>query len=232
MQYSSQLIEGVLIRRYKRFLADVRLSDGSVITAHTANTGSMTGLVEPGFRVWLRDSGSDSRKYPLSWELVEVPGALVSVNTGMANAVVREGIELGVVGELSGFESIRSEVRHGHSRLDFLLEGGACRPCYLEVKSVTLAAVGVARFPDSVSVRGTKHLEELEKAAVEGYRAAVLFCVQRNDVREVRPADEIDPGFGRKLRQVMETGVEALAYRAAVSTTGVVLERSLPLVIS
>lgn len=149
MQYASQLIEGVLIRRYKRFLADVRLADDSIVTAHTANTGSMTGLAEPGFRVWLRDSGNVSRKYPLSWELVEVPpaGELVSVNTAMANAVVREGIELGVVSGLSGYGSIRSEVRQGHSRLDFLLEGAARRPCYLEVKSVTLAAGGVADFP-------------------------------------------------------------------------------------
>ncbi|MHB8792581.1 MAG: DNA/RNA nuclease SfsA [Thermoleophilia bacterium] len=229
MQYSSNLIEGVLIRRYKRFLADVRLADGSVVTAHTANTGAMTGLAEPGFRVWLRDSGSESRKYPLSWELVEADGTLVSINTGMANAIVREGLEQRIIGEFSEYGSIRAEASHGHCRLDFLLEGSGVRSCYLEVKSVTLAASGIARFPDAVSIRGTKHLDELERVAAEGLRAVVFFCVLRNDVREVGPADEIDPVFGKRLRQVMKAGVEVLAYSAAVSTLGVVLERPLPL---
>jgi len=233
MRYSTKLMEGVLIRRYKRFLADVRLADGSIVTAHTANTGAMTGLAEPGLRVWLRDSGSDSRKFPLSWELVEISGSLVSVNTSMANAVVREGIEAGVVTEFSEYESIRSEVRYGHSRLDFLLDGSRRheRPCYLEVKSVTLAANGVARFPDAVSVRGTRHLEELANAVKEGFRAVAIFCVQRNDVSEVRPADDIDPGFGNMLRQVTGAGVDAMAYSADVSTAGVVLNRPLPLII-
>lgn len=263
MQYSSKLVEGVLVRRYKRFLADVRLADGSVITAHIANTGAMSGLAEPGLRVWLRDSGSDSRKYPYSWELVEVGGTLISVNTGMTNAIARVGIEQGVVSELVGYGSIRAEVRHGHCRLDFLLEEGAglgdgasagrdegvginsntgldggagagrssCHPCYLEVKSVTLAADGVARFPDAVSVRGARHLDELERIAASGDRAAILFCVMRNDVREMRPADDIDPGFGKRLRDVIEAGVEALAYCAAVTLDSVVIERPLPLVL-
>lgn len=204
MRFSPQLIEAVLVRRYKRFLADVQLADGSVITAHVANTGSMTGLDTPGLRVWLRDSQNGARKYRYSWELVEVPGeagrlppnVLVSVNTGAANLIVREAIKRGLVDELCGYDTVRAEFRHGHSRLDFLLAGRAadmdggetlCCPqgdsrarggmpgpdCYLEVKSVTLVENGVALFPDSVSARGTKHLEE----------------------RDASPPREIEPSF-------------------------------------
>lgn len=218
MRFSPQLIEAVLVRRYKRFLADVRLADGSVITAHVANTGSMTGLDTPGLRVWLRDSQNGARKHRYSWELVEVPGeagrlppnVLVSVNTGAANLIVREAIKRGLVDELCGYDTVRAEFRHGHSRLDFLLAGRAadmdggetlCCPqgdsrarggmpgpaqsdnqfrggmpgpdCYLEVKSVTLVENGVALFPDSVSARGTKHLEE----------------------RDASPPREIEPSF-------------------------------------
>lgn len=237
MQFSPQLIEAVLIRRYKRFLADVRLADDSVITAHVANTGSMTGLATPGLRVWLRDSQNDARKYRYSWELVEVPGeagrlppnVLVSVNTGTANLIVREAIERGLVDELRGYDTVRAEVRHGHSRLDFLLTGrAASMDCYLEVKSVTLVKNGVALFPDSVSARGRKHLEELGRIAAGSQRAVVFFCVQRGDAHKMQPADAIDPEFGRTLRSVMDSGVEAIAWVADISPAGVRLSHALP----
>ncbi len=226
-------MEGVLLRRYKRFLADVRLEDGSDVTAHAPNTGSMIGCDEPGSRVWLLDTGNGRRKYPLSWELVEVEGGvLVGTNTGLANGLVREGIERGLIPELGGFASLRAEVPYGSgSRIDLLLEDAAAGSCYVEVKNVTMAADGVAYFPDSVSERAMKHLLELAEVAGSGDRAVVFFCVQRDDVREFRPADSIDVRFGEALRQAVAAGVEPLAYIADVSTAGVSLSRRLPVVL-
>lgn len=233
MQFIEPLIAGILIKRYKRFLADVELTDGRVVTAHTPNTGSMRGCCEPGARVWLRDSGDGRRKYPLTWELVEaVPDTLVGINTGLTNTLAREGIELGLVGELQGYSRIRQEVRYGaeRSRIDLLLEDERRGKCYVEVKNVTLAEEGIALFPDAVSSRGTKHLRELTAMAQAGHRAVIFFCVQREDTGEMRPADAIDPAYGRTLRQAMLGGVEALAYSACVSTEGIMLQQALPVV--
>jgi sugar fermentation stimulation protein A len=223
-------MEGVLIRRYKRFLADVELPDGSIVTAHTPNTGSMKGLCDPGLRVWLRDTGNGNRKYPLSWELVEAgTEVLVGINTIMANSLVCEAIEGGLIGELQGYTSIRKEVRYGkeQSRIDLLLEGSS-GGCYVEVKNVTLAEDGVALFPDALTARGVKHLRELAHVAAEGHRAVIFFCVQRSDVQQVRPADRIDPLYGETLRQVVRQGVEALAYAASVTPDGIELVDRLP----
>ncbi len=231
MEYASPLVEGRLLRRYKRFLADVELADGRRLTAHTPNTGSMCGCAEPGSRVWLRDTGSSTRKYPFSWELVEArPGVLVGINTLLSNGLVREAIENGVVRELTGYPDIRAEVRYGqeNSRIDLLLEGGDAS-CYVEVKNVTLVDDGVAMFPDAVSVRGTKHLRELAGVVCNGGRGVIFYCVQREDVRELRPADAIDPAYGEQLRVSLDAGVEALAYVARVTTEGVELRHSLPI---
>lgn len=234
MKFSSPLIAGVLLRRYKRFLADVRLDTGETVTAHCPNTGSMLGCNEPGSRVWLHDTGSTTRKYPLSWELVQVEGrSLVGINTGRSNELVREAIESGVVAELQGFERIRGEVRYGaeNSRIDLLLEDGD-RRCYVEVKNVTAAVdEGVALFPDAVSVRASKHLRELAAMAGQGHRAVIFYCVQRQDVTEVRPADAIDPDYGRALRDAMAHGVQALAYGADISAHGIDLTRPLAVVV-
>ena len=220
------------------------------MTAHAANTGAMLGCDEPGSRVWLRDTGDPGRKYPLSWELVEVAGGvLVGTNTALANPLVAEGIRDGTISELKGFDRIRPEVPYGdHSRIDLLLEkgsgddGGRTAPgrgqapaagsCYVEVKNATMVTAGVARFPDSVSVRATRHLGELEKVAAAGYRAVVLFCLQREDAGEFRPADDIDPVFGQALRQAEANGVEVMAYAAGVSISGIRLSRMLPVVLS
>ncbi|HKJ07767.1 MAG TPA: DNA/RNA nuclease SfsA [Gammaproteobacteria bacterium] len=234
MEFSSLLLEGVLLRRYKRFLADVRLDTDETVTAHCPNTGSMLGCKEPGSRVWLRDTGSTTRKYPLSWELVEVGGnALVGINTGRSNQLVREAIESGTVVELQGYRRTRAEVRYGeeNSRIDLLLEDGD-RRCYVEVKNVTAAVdEGVALFPDAVSVRASKHLRELAAMARQGHRAVIFYCVQRQDVTEVRPADAIDPDYGRALREAMAQGVEALAYDADISPRGIALKRPLAVVV-
>ncbi len=234
MQFEFPLIEGRLVRRYKRFLADVELADGTTVTTHTPNTGSMLGCCTPGSRVWLRDCQNPKRKYPLSWELVEsAEGTLVGINTGLSNGLVREAIENGVIGELDGYGEICAEVRYGaeNSRIDLLLRGyGRAPDCYVEVKNVTLAQSGTAMFPDAVSTRGSKHLRELIAMVEQGYRACLCFCVQRGDVQEVAPADHIDAEYGRLLRRAVAAGVEALAYRARVTVAGVTLCEALPVV--
>ncbi len=232
MRFPKPLIEGRLIRRYKRFLADVELPDGSMVTAHTPNTGSMMGCADPGLRVWLSVSGNPKRKYPLSWELVESKsGVLVGINTGLPTSLVKEGIESGVITELQGYPNLRPEVRYGEerSRIDLLLEDGE-RRCYVEIKNVTLATGhGIAQFPDAVTSRGTRHLRELVRVVEEGARGVMIYCVQRGDAHAFAPADVIDPLYGTTLREAVEQGVEAVAYRADVSTHAIRLTTPLPI---
>ncbi len=232
MRFSSPLIPATLIRRYKRFLADVRLDDGRELTVHTPNTGAMTGCAEPGSRIWLRDTGNPARKYPLAWELSSAPGgALVGVNTHLANRLVREAIEGGVITELRGYSRIRQEVRYGEegSRIDLLLQERGRADCYVEIKSVTLVrGQGEAAFPDAVSARGSKHLRELAHMVRGGDRAVLLFCVQRADARLVRPAADIDPRYARTLAEARQAGVEILAWRASVSPDAIELDTRLP----
>jgi sugar fermentation stimulation protein A len=219
VRFARPLVAGRLIRRYKRFLADIQLEAG-VITAACPNTGSLMGCCEAGNRVWLSESDNAARKYRHTWELVEVGRTLIGINTGMPNALVAEAIAAGVIPELAGYDSVRREVAFGEegSRVDLVLEGAGREPCYVEVKNVTAAARrGVALFPDCVSERGAKHLRELSRLKARGMRAVQLYCVQRGDVREVRPADAIDPVYGNTLREAMAAGVEVLAYRAKVA---------------
>ena len=237
MKFSQPLISGTLLRRYKRFLLDVELAGGDIITAHTANTGAMTGCSTPGSRVWLSRSPNPKRKYPLSWELVEVaPQVLCGINTQLSNALVREAIEAGQVAELIGYSGIRSEVAYGNerSRIDLLLEASApadLPSCYVEVKNVTLVEDDVAYFPDAISARGSKHLRELMAMTAKGYRALIFYCVQREDCLELRPADAIDAIYGQTLREALDAGVEALAYKATVTIEGVELTERLPVVV-
>jgi len=217
------LIEGRLIRRYKRFLADVELEGGEQVTAHCPNTGSMKNCAEPGSRVWLSRSDNPKRKYPLSWELVEIQlQHLCCIHTGRANGLVREAIEQGVIAELQGYESIRQEVKYGEgSRIDLLLQQAGRPDAYVEVKNLTLLGEGgEGSFPDAVTARGTKHLKELMAMVAQGHRAVLLFCVPHEGIERARPADEIDPLYGRTLRQAAAAGVEVLAYRAAFDKSG------------
>ena len=232
MKFRATLVEGRLIRRYKRFLADVQLGDG-VITAAVPNTGSMMGCAEAGNRVWLSESDSSTRKYRHTWELVEVGKTLIGINTGLPNALVHEAIEDGAIPELAGYASIRREVPFGEerSRVDLLLEGPERPPCYVEVKNVTAAVTkGVALFPDCVSDRGSKHLRELIRLKAAGLRPVQMYCVQRGDVREVRPADGIDVEYGRMLREAISAGVEVMAYRAKITPDEIRLEKRIPVV--
>jgi sugar fermentation stimulation protein A len=232
LRYPRALVEGRLIRRYRRFLADIQLAQG-VITAACPNTGSMMGCCEPGSRVWLSESDSATRKYRHTWELVEVQDVIVGINTGLPNALVAEAIADGTIAELSGYGSVRREVAFGEerSRVDLLLEGDGREPCYVEVKNVTAAASrGVALFPDCVSERGSKHLRELVRLKALGARPVQLYCVQRGDVKEVRPADGIDFEYGRTLREAIKAGVEVLAYRAEVTPGEIRLKEKIPVV--
>ncbi|MBT1070803.1 DNA/RNA nuclease SfsA [Pelotalea chapellei] len=225
------LITGVLVKRYKRFLADVILEDGSLTTVHCPNSGSMKGCAEPGSRVYLSRSPNLKRALPLTWELVESCGVWAGINTCLPNRLTREAIENGAVVELQGYTTIRPEVPYGEaSRIDLLLENSEGR-CFVEVKNVTLVDDNRALFPDAVTTRGQKHLHELMRVVREGDRGVIFFTVQRSDGHSVSPADLIDPEYGRLLRQAIENGVEALAYRAVVTPQEIVLTERLPVLI-
>ena len=235
MKFPQPLVSGRLIKRYKRFLADVELDNGETITAACPNTGSMLGCNVPGSRVWLSSSDSPTRKYRHTWELVEgKPGVIVGINTVWPNRLVVEAINAKVIKELLGYRNIKTEVRYGNenSRIDILLDGHTKKPpCYVEVKNVTAAVENdIALFPDAISERGSKHLRELMAMVDEGFRAVLIFCVQRTDVNEVRPADGIDPVYGKTLRQALAHGVEVLAYRARISLQEIVLADKIPVV--
>jgi sugar fermentation stimulation protein A len=223
MRFKSRLIRGTLIQRYKRFLADVRLANGEVVTAHCTNTGSMMGCKDPGSAVYISRSENLNRKLPYTWELIKADDTWVGINTMHPNKLVPEAVEAGVIAELSGYPTIRREVKvSAHSRLDLCLEGGDGN-CFVEVKNVTLAVNGVAAFPDAVSERGTKHLKELMRLKRQGHRAAIVFVIQRGDCEYFRPADEIDQEYGRWLRRAIKAGVEALPYRAKVTPKEIIL---------
>lgn len=223
------LVSGTLLRRYQRFLADIRLDSGETVTAHCANTGSMLGLNQPGSRAWLSHSDNPKRKLAWTWELVEpAPGVLCGIHTGRANALVQEALEAGLLPELAGYREVRREAPLGTgSRSDLRLDyGDTVR--HVEVKSVTAAGLGgIGWFPDAVSVRAAKHLRELAARVAEGERAAVVFCVQRPDVAAVRPAAHIDPAFAVALTQAAGRGVELYALGARVSPEAIALERRL-----
>lgn len=231
MRFDGPLLAGRLVRRYQRFLADVDLDDGTRVTAHCPNTGAMLGCQDAGSRVWLSRAANPDRRYPLTWELVEArPGLPVGINTGRSNGLVREAIVAGLVPELAGYAQLRPEVRleGTGSRVDFLLSSPGRPPCYVEVKNVTAAVTdGVALFPDAVSTRAARHAAELERLRRAGADAALVFCVQREDVHTVRPAEEIDPAYARALRSAAAAGVQVLAWGATVGPREIVLRRRL-----
>ena len=226
------LIPGKLIKRYKRFLADIELSDGSVVTAHCPNSGSMLGCNLPGSPVLLSTSPNQNRKLPHTWDLLQVGSYWVGLNTMLPNRLAEEAILNGIISELQGYEQLRREVPYGseRSRIDLLLEGEKGR-CYVEVKNVTLVQEGMALFPDAVTTRGQKHLRELMEVVRNGDRGVILFTVQRGDGHAVAPADTIDPEYGRLLRQAIANGVEALAYRAEVKPEEIRLTDRLEIVL-
>jgi len=234
MRFPSPLIPATLLRRYKRFLADVALPDGKETTVHVANPGAMTGLAAPGSKVWLSKSDNPARKLPYSWELAEVDlgsGAeLVGVNTARPNPLAAAAIAAGAIRELSGYGSLRREVKYGrNSRIDFLLEQEGKPCCFVEVKNVHLMrARGLAEFPDSVTVRGAKHLEELFAMAAQGHRAVMMFVVQIGSADRLALARDIDPNYGVAFDRARMGGVEAIAYRCVISPTEITVAGAIP----
>ncbi|HJW23451.1 MAG TPA: DNA/RNA nuclease SfsA [Rhodocyclaceae bacterium] len=227
-----ELFEGRLIERRNRFVAVVDLA-GQVVEAHCPNTGSMTGCKAPGSRVWLSRAANPNRKLAWTWEMVEADGVLVGIHTGRPNALVEEAFLAGRLPELAAYPVLRREVRYGieNSRIDLLFEGAGLPPCYVEVKNVTAQVAGtIGFFPDAVTARGAKHLREMIEVVRSGGRAMVVFCVQRGDVAEIRPAEEIDPVYARGLRQALAAGVEVVALQAAVTPSEITLVRRLPVV--
>ena len=223
------LIPGILIKRYKRFLADVKLNDGKVITAHCPNTGSMKGCSEPGRRVYLSFHDNPKRKYKYTWELIEMQTSLVGVNTLVPNRLVFASVKAGVVPELIGYKTVKAEVKiSDHSRIDLALNDAEREPCYVEIKNCTLVDNRVALFPDAVTTRGLKHINELEALVNSGSRCIMFYFIQRMDAKIFKPADHIDPEYGEGLRQAVKGGLEVLAYDVAIDLNGIKLNRKMP----
>jgi sugar fermentation stimulation protein A len=229
MRFPRPLVRGTLVRRYKRFLSDIRLEDGSVVTAHCANPGAMLGIVDPGLPVWLLASDNPKRKLAWSWELVRAEGALIGVNTSNPNTLVPEALKAGKIPELQGYGSIRREVPYGKaSRIDLLLEASGRPICYVEIKNVHLKRADWAEFPDCVTARGAKHMAELGDMVRAGHRAVVVYVIQRADCRRFRVARDLDPGYHRALEAAREAGVEVLCYACEVAEDRIAIAESLP----
>jgi sugar fermentation stimulation protein A len=235
IRFSAPVIPATLVRRYKRFLADVVLPGGEEITAHVANPGAMTGLATPGARVFLSRSDNANRKLPYSWELVEADlgsgPELVGVNTAHPNVIAAHALAGGAVESLAGYLSVRREVKYGQgSRVDFLLESPHRPPCYVEVKNVhVMREPRRAEFPDAVTARGARHLDELAAMVSAGHRAAMLFLIQIGSAERLALARDIDRRYGEAFDRARAAGVEALAYRCAVSVEGIALADAVPI---
>jgi sugar fermentation stimulation protein A len=227
-----ELIPGKLLKRYKRFVADVKLEDGEIVTAHCPNTGSMQGCCEAGRTVFLSRHDRPNRKHRYTWEMIAMPTSLVGINTLVPNRLVWRSLELKRIPELSEYADIAREVKIGeHSRIDLMLTGRGGDRCYIEIKNCTLVTQGIAQFPDAVTSRGLKHLIELEKLAKAGHRCMMFYFIQRMDAKEFQPADPIDPEYGRRLRQAVEKGIEVLAYDVRIDMQGIELNKNIPCVL-
>ncbi|MBM3508849.1 MAG: DNA/RNA nuclease SfsA [Alphaproteobacteria bacterium] len=229
MRYASPLVRGRLVRRYKRFLADVELDGGQTVTAHCANPGSMLGVASPGAEVWLSRAANPKRKLALTWELVRIGSSLVGINAMHANSIVAEAIAAGTLPALTGYARARREVRYGKSsRIDLLLEDDARPPCFIEIKNVHLARQPpLAEFPDAVTARGAKHLAELARVVGDGARAVMVYLVQREDCDRFAPAADIDPAYAAAFARARTHGVEVLVYGCRVTPEEIRVDRRL-----
>lgn len=223
------LFRGRLVKRYKRFLADVMLDSGETVTAHCSNSGRMTGCNQPGQPVYLSFHDNPKRKLKYTWEMIEMPTSLVGVNTLVPNRLVAKALGAQQVPELAAYNQVATEVSvNRHSRLDLKLSGRGLPDVFVEIKNCTLVENGCARFPDAPTARGQKHLNELARLREDGARAVIFFLVQRTDADRFSPADDIDPEYGRILRKVVENGVEIIAYDVEISSIGIRLRHALP----
>ncbi|MBL4682137.1 MAG: DNA/RNA nuclease SfsA [Pseudomonadales bacterium] len=224
MKYSPSLEEGILIKRYKRFLADIETADGKLMTIHCPNTGAMTNCAEAGDKVYYSKSDNPKRKYAYTWELSRTKqGHFIGINSAKANHIVREAVESGQIDELGPINNIEAEVAYGRerSRIDLLLHTSEQPDCYVEIKSVTLLdetfGQGCGFFPDAVSERGRKHLRELSEQKQLGNRAIIFFCVQHSGIKNVAIAGHIDPEYKKEFDRALEAGVEVIVYQCAMS---------------
>jgi sugar fermentation stimulation protein A len=230
MEFPRPLVPARLLRRYKRFLADVELADGRTVTVHCPNPGSMLGLDLPGSEVWLSPAASPGRKLPYSWELIRVADGLVGINTARPNALAEEAIRQDRIPDLAGYQRLRREVNYGvNSRIDLLCERDGGPACYVEVKNVHLKRSDAAEFPDCVTARGTKHLGELTAMVAAGHRAVMLYIVQRADCRHFSIAADIDPAYAAGLKRAMQAGVEAICYSCRLDVAGISVAEPLPI---
>ncbi|WP_108944538.1 DNA/RNA nuclease SfsA [Shewanella halifaxensis] len=231
MKFDPSFDSGVLIKRYKRFLTDIRLENGDTVTIHCPNTGSMRNCLFEGEKVWFSVSDNPKRKYSRTWELAQTAaGHFIGINTGRANALAEEAINNGVISELQGYQSLRREVKYGseNSRIDILLEDSDKPNCYIEVKSCTLLEQDQGYFPDAVTTRGQKHLRELMEMVEQGYRAVLLFVVQHTGIKSVKAAAHIDEDYAKLLVEAHKKGVEIIAYSAELSPLEASLVKSCP----
>ncbi len=232
MEFARPLLRGVLLRRYKRFLADVMLDDGRAVTAHCANPGAMLGLSSPGLPVWIEPNDDPRRSLRFAWRLAELPGGgWAGIDTGVPNRIVAEALHAGAVPALAGYDTFRAEVAYGrNSRIDFLATGPGLEPAYVEVKNVHLRREDDwAEFPDCVTARGAKHLAELGHMVAAGRRSVMLYVVQRTDCGRMRLAPDIDPAYARAFAAATAAGVEAVAHVAHLSPAAVTLGGPIPL---
>ena len=236
MLFPTKLQKGTLVKRYKRFLADVELENGDLITAHCANPGAMLGLKEPGQTVWLSPATNPKRKLKFSWELVELKEkkTLVGINTSHPNKLVEEAIQNGTITQLQNYQSLKREVKYGqNSRIDLLLSNHKQKPeqhCYVEVKNAhLLREQGRAEFPDSITSRGTKHLNELSTMVDEGHRAVLIYCIQRPDAESFSLAQDIDPTYATSFANAIENGVEAYAYSCQITPKEITITQQIPI---
>jgi len=231
MRFARPLVPARLVARYKRFLSDHELADGTLVTAHCANPGGMIGIKEPGMRTWLAAAGNPSRKLAWDWEIVEADSTLVGCHTGRPNAQVEEAIGNGTISELGGYATLRREVRYGiNSRIDMLLQDPGRPDCYVEVKYCHMRRSGrLAEFPDAVTSRGAKHMAELAAMVAAGHRAVLVYAIQRDDCDGFATAADLDPVYDAALRAAIAGGVEVLPYACRVSIEEIAVERRLPL---
>ncbi len=223
------LITGRLIKRYKRFMADVELDTGETVVAHCPNSGSMKGCAVPGSKVWLSKSDNPKRKLKYTWELILTPDTMIGINTQIPNKLVKQSIENNIIQELSGYDRVKAEVKTSdHTRLDLLLEKDSGEKCYVEIKNCTMVEDGIAMFPDAVTTRGQKHLEELEYLVSLGHRGVIFYLIQRMDALSFQPADMIDPTYAEKLKKAVLNGVEIITRDTIVDTKVISIGKSIP----
>jgi len=227
------LIAGRLIKRYKRFLADVELENGKIVTAHCPNSGTMKACLKPGQPVFISYHDNPKRKLKYTWEIIEMPTSLVGVNTMIPNRLVKTSIENRMVPELNNYDTIKPEITvSDKSRLDLLLTNkNSTEKCYVEIKNCTLVEDGIASFPDAVTKRGLKHLIELQKLVAQGNRCVMFYLIQRMDAKKFKPADTIDPAYGKELRKAVKNGVEVLVYDVIIDPEKIILNKKIPFTI-